>query len=145
MFDHYARLTKGLRVQPFTGLAKKYARKGIISNALDLDTLQYPAHYTDERVAWVRDRFDEYESQGMHYIYGLQAACRGEGESYRARLLAKKILGGIRTIDLEHLNALIAYSAGQVTMDVIRRLTDEHTQGRTQLLARCRREEIDND
>lgn len=143
--DHYARLTKELRVLPFTGLAKKYARKGIISNSLDLETLQYPADYKDERVAWVREKLEEFESEGMHDIYRLQAACRGEGHSCEARLLAKRALGQIRAIDHDHLHTLIEYSAGRVPIDVMQSSADRQTQHRNQLLARCLQGETAND
>ena len=130
LVDHYSRSIKDLRVQPLTGLAEKYARKGIISGALDLNTLRYPARYTDERVAWVREKFAEFETQGMGEIYRLQGLCRGEAESDQIRLSAKKRLGKIRQIDLDQLSTLIAYASREIDAQAMRRLTDHHRKSR---------------
>jgi hypothetical protein len=137
LVDHYSRSIKDLRVQPLTGLAEKYARKGIISGALDLNTLRYPARYTDERVAWVRDKFVEFETEGMEEIYSLQSLCRGEAESDQIRLSAKKRLGRIRQIDLDQLSTLIAYASREIDEQAMRRLTDNHRKSRIRFWRPC--------
>lgn len=140
--EHDARSIKDMRVQPLTPLADKYLRQGLVSGPLDINSLRYPVRYHDDRVAWILERFTEYEGEAMKEVYRIQASSRGEVKSVLYRAQSKALLGQVRKIDLEQLCALIAFSDGEIDKADLHRAADDHRRRRASVLASFRTEQV---
>ena len=105
--NHDSRLTKKVRVQPYTGLHKQMMEKGILTDQLEVNSLTYPYEFQDRGVAEVYKSFKLWESETENFVYMLQAACRGEVKDERIRKYRRNALGEFRFLDLEYLSACI--------------------------------------
>lgn len=112
LWSHDARMTKSLRVEAGTPLVADYRAKGMIVGELDVDELLWPYRWVDPRVAEVHDAFRAWEGQTMTEVYAVQAATRGEVPSEVERKDRRRLLGALRVVEHEALDALATAAEG---------------------------------
>jgi len=133
LWDHDARMTKELRVEAGTLLVTDYRAKGLISGPLDVDGLLYPYRWVDPAVEAVHAAFRTWEAQRMPEVYAIQAATRGEVPSEAERRARRTLLGQIRVVEHEALEALAR--AAEARTDPARVDLSRWSGGRERLLA----------
>ena len=106
LWNHDARMTKELRVEAGTPLVADYRAKDLIVGPLDVDELLWPYRWVDPRVEAVHHAFRAWEQQRMQDVYAIQAATRGEVPSETERRARRRLLGKIRVVEHEALEAL---------------------------------------
>jgi radical SAM superfamily enzyme YgiQ (UPF0313 family) len=106
LWDHDARMTKALRVEAGTPLVADYRAKDLITGPLDVDELLWPYRWVDPRVEAVHEAFRAWEIERMGEVYAIQAATRGEVPSEQERRDRRRLLGEIRVVEHEALEAL---------------------------------------
>jgi len=106
LWDHDARMTKALRVEAGTPLVADYRAKELITGPLDVDELLWPYRWVDPRVEAVHEAFRAWEQERMQEVYAIQAATRGEVPSEAERRERRRLLGQIRVVEHEALEAL---------------------------------------
>jgi hypothetical protein len=122
LMDVDSRVTKRLRIQPKTGLERKY--ETFIDGPLDVDELTYPHRFADPRVERVEREFRDFELAARKETYLLLGAGRGEiDESFR--LQRKRQLASIREVNLAYLQALIDLERGVLAPDRLQRMRGE--------------------
>jgi len=104
---HDARMTKRVRVEPFTRLESVLRKKGIIGTTLDIDDVTFPYDFRDAYVQAIYTVFRVWEMDAQDAVYKLQARVRGECPSEQVRMKRKRHLGLLRELDLEFLEACI--------------------------------------
>lgn len=93
-----SRSLKRLRLQPLTAISESLSKT--IVGALDVDNLEYPYKFMDEKVGEVYRRYKIWEDKSLDSVWEIQSASRGEiSEELRKEL--KSILSQIRNIDFE--------------------------------------------
>jgi radical SAM superfamily enzyme YgiQ (UPF0313 family) len=102
-----ARVTKSMRVLPYTPLSKRLKDQGLIGNQLNLDQMFYPYQFRDPAIAVVFEAFQQWEASVIDQIYDLQSKARGEAESLEARARYKSILSNFRYLDIQFLRCAI--------------------------------------
>lgn len=107
LWSHDARLTKEVRVQAGTPLVDQYRDRGFLVGPLDVDDLTFPYRWVDPRVEAVHAAFRAWESIDRAGVYLLQAATRGEVLVARQRRARRDLLGRIRAVEHEALEALV--------------------------------------
>lgn len=106
LWDHDARMTKELRVEAGTPLVADYRAKDLVAGPLDVDELLWPYRWVDPRVEALRHAFRRWEEERMHDVYAIQAATRGEVPNEAERTARRRLLGKIRVVEHEALEAL---------------------------------------
>lgn len=106
---HDSRSLKRLRIQPKTAYANRY----ISSLPLDVNNVEYPYTFKDERVNLAYNMYEEWENENKSKVWRFQALTRGENVSEREVL--KQIMGKIRSADFEALKLILDYLAEKIT------------------------------
>lgn len=112
LWGHDARMTKALRVEAGTPLVADYRSKGLIAGELDVDELLWPFLWVDARVEAVHEAFRDWERERMDEVYAIQAATRGEVPDEAERRARRRLLGEIRVVEHEALEALALAAEG---------------------------------
>lgn len=98
-----SRSLKRLRIQPLTIICDTLSN--VIIGELDINNLEYPYNFVDERVNKVYSEYKVWEDVGLDESWKIQSASRGEiEESLRYKL--KLILSKIRDIDFDVLKKI---------------------------------------
>ncbi len=137
LWDHDARMTKELRVEAGTPLVADYRSKGLITGPLDVDELLWPYRWVDARAEAVHHAFRAWERERMHEVYAIQAATRGEVPSEAERRERRRLLGQIRVVEHEALDALAI--AAEDGADPARVDLSRWSRARGELIGRWRR------
>jgi len=106
-YNYNARPFKKLRIQPHTDL--KSDCEQVITSTLNINDLSYSYEFVDSNVREVCRLFEVWETNNKQDIYYLQASTRGEMTRSSDREKMKKVLEGIRKIDLTMLEIIIDY------------------------------------
>jgi len=105
-----SRSIKRLRIQPCTKMGDDF---NISSDKdLDLNNLEYPYEFTDQKVSEVYKKYKKWEEEYMNKIWKYQALTRGENVSNRLSL--KRQLGAIRDIDFIELKNITELIRGNI-------------------------------
>lgn len=98
-----SRSLKRLRIQPLTQICTTLS--GVITDGLDVDNLEYPYRFRDERVSKVYYEYQQWEKADLTDSWKIQSASRGEvDEEFRYKL--KSLLGQIRDLDFDVLKKI---------------------------------------
>lgn len=98
-----SRSLKRLRIQPLTTICDQLS--SVIVDELDINNLEYPYKFKDERVNKVYSEYKKWEDVYLKESWKIQSASRGEiNESLRYEL--KLILGQIRDLDFDVINKI---------------------------------------
>ncbi len=111
--DYDSRSIKRLRIQPLTSIEHKY--KDVIVGGLDINNLEYPYRFIDEKVEYAYNLYSEWEVKYSREVYRMQALSRGEVESEETREKIKKLLSVIRDNDFKVLKNITHYIEGSIT------------------------------
>lgn len=96
-----SRSLKRLRIQPLTSICDTLSN--VITEELDINNLEYPYVFKDNKVGKVYKLYKEWEDENLEETWKIQSASRGEvNEYFRGEL--KSILSQIRDIDFAVLN-----------------------------------------
>ncbi|MBS1196702.1 MAG: Fe-S oxidoreductase [Proteobacteria bacterium] len=107
LWNHYARLTKEVRLEAGTPLVELYRQKDLIAGPLDVDELTFPYRWRDTRVEAVHNTFRAWERLDGGRVYELQAASRGEVPSENLRRRRCELLGQVRAVELDVLHSIV--------------------------------------
>lgn len=107
LWNHYARLTKEIRLEAGTPLVELYRQKDLIAGPINIDELTYPYRWRDAQVEEIYDVFHSWECQDQDRVYDLQAASRGEVPNEAERRNRCQLLGQVRTVELDTLHAIV--------------------------------------
>lgn len=100
-----SRSLKRLRIQPLTKICDTLS--SVITDELDVDNLEYPYTFRDERVGKVYCEYKKWEDANLEDSWKIQSASRGEvDEDFRCKL--KSLLGRIRDLDFDVLKEIYA-------------------------------------
>lgn len=100
-----SRSLKRLRIQPLTTICQTLSN--VIIDKLDINNLEYPYKFTDNRVDKVYNEYKIWEDTNLNESWKIQSASRGEiDESLRYKL--KLILSEIRDLDFGVLKKIYA-------------------------------------
>lgn len=132
LWNHDARMTKSLRVEAGTPLVADYRAKGLIAGPLDVDQLLWPYRWVDSRVEALHHIFRAWERARMVEVYAIQAATRGEVPSESERRERRRLLGRIRVVEHDALEALAA--SADLGMDPARVDLTRFSRARDQLI-----------
>lgn len=98
-----SRSLKRLRIQPLTTICETLS--SVVIDELDINNLEYPYKFTDDRVDKVYSEYKVWEDVNLDESWKIQSASRGEiDESLRYKL--KLILSEIRDLDFEALKKI---------------------------------------
>lgn len=98
-----SRSLKRLRIQPLTAICETLS--SVVIDELDINNLEYPYKFTDNRVNEVYSEYKVWENINLDESWKIQSASRGEiDESLRYKL--KLILSEIRDLDFEVLKKI---------------------------------------
>ena len=101
-----SRSLKRLRLQPMTTISDNMSE--MIIGKLDIDNLEYPYAFQDERVAEIYAIYKHWEDIELTHVWTIQAASRGEIDE-KLRIQLKSILSLIRDIDFMVLKAIYSH------------------------------------
>lgn len=98
-----SRSLKRLRIQPLTTICETLS--SVVIDELDINNLEYPYKFTDEKVNKVYSEYKVWEDANLDESWKIQSASRGEiDESLRYKV--KLILSEIRDLDFEVLKKI---------------------------------------
>jgi len=105
--DHDSRVIKKLRIMPSTPMERKYLADGIISaDDLDVNDQQYSYSFKDPKVQDIYDFISAWEEETEDLVYELQHDARGEHNTLEERRARRVIIGELRSLQLDLLEAL---------------------------------------
>jgi len=134
MYTYNARPFKKLRIQPLTPL--KSDCEMVITSHLNVDDLSYSYEFIDSNVGEISRLFEAWETNNKQNIYYLQASTRGERTYSADRQKLKKVLEGIRKIDLSMLERIIDYVDGKLAICDYLEIANSHHKKRDMLVDR---------
>jgi hypothetical protein len=108
LWNHYARLTKEIRLEAGTPLVDLYRQKDLIAGPMDTNELTYPYRWRDHQVEAIHNTFRAWEYLDQDRVYDLQAASRGEVRSEAQRRGRCQILGQVRAVELDALQTIVS-------------------------------------
>lgn len=126
-----SRSLKRLRIQPLTNICDTMSN--VIVGELDINNLEYPYKFTDERVSRVWEEYKVWEDEKSKEAWKIQSASRGEvDENLRKEL--KLILGKIRDLDFNVLNKIYTSVKDDIAYISNHAFTEPQRQQKNQLI-----------
>ncbi|NVO11475.1 MAG: hypothetical protein HXX16_16045 [Bacteroidales bacterium] len=104
---NYSRLTKKLRLQPFTGISHGYFKNYNQKPEINLNFVCFDYDFQDDNVRNIYRLFKNWELEDLDIIYNMQSFCRGEINTELERNEVKQIISSYRFLDLEYLHSLV--------------------------------------